>query len=157
VRIIHEHYQLQPSTPRHGEGGQSALEFALILPFFFALLFLAAEGADLLGTWLILEHASNVGARYAAVGNTLANVQTCTVSAAGGTSLTASQVEWSNDGTVGDPESVTIHGYTPYSSGLVNVLNKIAGASIPTSYTFPDITTTMRLEDASASPATTCP
>lgn len=55
--------------PRHDEIGQSGIEFAVVLPFLFLFLFLAAEAAYLLGTWIILEQAANVGTRYAAVGD----------------------------------------------------------------------------------------
>ncbi len=52
---------------RRGERGQSAVEFAIVLPFVLMFSFFMVESVRVLSTWMVLEHASREGARYGAV------------------------------------------------------------------------------------------
>lgn len=51
-----------------GEASQALAEFALILPVLLILIFGIIEGASLLRAWVTVQHAAQVGGRYAITG-----------------------------------------------------------------------------------------
>ncbi len=51
-----------------GEGSQALAEFALVLPILLVLIFSIIEGAGLFRAWVTVQHAAQVGARYAVTG-----------------------------------------------------------------------------------------
>ena len=55
---------------RDGESGQTLVEFMVVAPLLFMLLFGIIEFALLLQAWQTVQHAAQEGARYAATGRT---------------------------------------------------------------------------------------
>ena len=53
--------------PRGSEGGQTLIEFALIMPIVFLFLFVLVDFGIAMDRRLVLQHAVREGARYAAV------------------------------------------------------------------------------------------
>lgn len=157
------------------EAGQSALEFALIVPYILIFLFFTVEGTNAVKTWMILQAASREGARCAAVQSTVSTIQTCACKAAGGTDcltslLTSSNVKitcsancTNNDpstyscptqGTTPCTDSVTVSivdsssssTYTyTFQSGLVTLISGFTGGTISNTLKMA-ASTTMRLE-----------
>ena len=78
------------STERHGRSrGQAIVEFALVAPLFFLLLFGILEAARFVFYYEVLNNATREGARYAIVN--------------GANSLRGEQTGWRIDGTCADP------------------------------------------------------
>jgi Flp pilus assembly protein TadG len=61
---------------RHGDAGQTLVEFSLILPIFLLLLFALVDFGRAFFTWQIVTNASREGARAAAVQSDAATVNT---------------------------------------------------------------------------------
>lgn len=53
---------------RQGERGQTLVEFALIAPLFFMMIFGIMEGATMFHTWEAVQHSAELGSRYAVTG-----------------------------------------------------------------------------------------
>lgn len=53
---------------RRDERGQTLVEFALIAPLFFMMIFGIMEGANIFHTWEAVQHSAEMGARYAVTG-----------------------------------------------------------------------------------------
>ena len=127
----------------------------LVLPVLILFLYVMVEGMFILRTWIILEHASNVGARYAAVGNTASAVTTCTVNESGSI-LSSSNVTVSGaQGTVGNPVTVSVSYTYTYESPLLTIVKSVTGTTIPNTVTMTP-QTQMRLESQSAPISTQC-
>jgi Flp pilus assembly protein TadG len=52
------------------EGGQAMVEFALIAPLFFLLIFGFVDMARMYQSWVTIQHAAREGARYGVTGRT---------------------------------------------------------------------------------------
>lgn len=105
------------------ERGQAVVEFALVLPFLFILLFGIIQGGITLNHYLTLTDAVRAGARTASVsadlgaGGAAAAATTAMTNAAGGLALQDPQVQstWQS----GAP--VTVSAEVPYSITILGV------------------------------------
>lgn len=134
------------------EGGQSALEFVLVLPFVFVVIFLVAEATSILKTWMLLENASREGARYAAVRKTAVEVCTQTQAKAGGI-LDGAPCACGGGGICvtnakgipGSDTSVAITYLYTYKTPLIPLIAYLSGGAIDNTVTM-NARTVMRLE-----------
>lgn len=69
---------------RHGRGGTATVEFALILPVFVGLLFAIIEFGFIFRDQLLIQQVAREGARVAAVGRSVGEVQAMMTGAAQG-------------------------------------------------------------------------
>jgi len=133
-----------------GERGASVVEFVIVLPFFFVMIFFVAEMSGALKTWLVLENASREGARLAVIypRPTVDAVRQRVVNTAVNSGLSPSQVTV----TYADPARSTgsdvqvsvSHRYT-FRTPLVRLVSAVTGGAIPTSMPM-TAQTHMRLE-----------
>jgi Flp pilus assembly protein TadG len=129
---------------RRGERGQSAVEFAIVLPFVLMFTFFMVESVRVLSTWMVLEHASREGARVGAVRKPEADIRARTIQASQGI-LTAGDVTVTGaQGAPGTDVRVAVR-YT-YEPRIINGF-----ANLLLGLTMPSITlraqTHMRLEE----------
>lgn len=112
---------------RAREAGAVAVEFALVLPIFLALVLGIAEFGRAFNIQISLAEAARVTSRYAAVhctetGYSAANAQAAGVAAAPSVGLTAANIviSYSNTGTclVGNNAVVTVSYSTPWMTGF---------------------------------------
>lgn len=116
--------------PVPGERGQSAVEFAIILPFVLMFSFFMVESVRVLSTWMVLEHASREGARYGAVRKTADEIRTRTINASQGI-LTAGDVTVTGaQGAPGADVQVAVR-YTYQPQILNGFANLLLGLSLP--------------------------
>ncbi|TXI86152.1 MAG: pilus assembly protein [Cupriavidus sp.] len=68
----HQRHRRHPRTPRRPSRarGASAVEFALVAPLFFLLLFSVVDFSAMMWANLTMQHAVREGARYAVTGQT---------------------------------------------------------------------------------------
>jgi Flp pilus assembly protein TadG len=142
-----------PGT-HHDERGQSAIEFAFVLPFVFLIIFVAAEATSILKTWMVLENASREGARYAAVRKTAVEVCTQT-KAKGGDTLSglpcsscgsgASICVTNAQGVPGADTSVAISYVYTYKTPIVPLVSYFTGGIVSNKLPL-NAHTVMRLE-----------
>jgi Flp pilus assembly protein TadG len=105
---------------RHNERGAQIVEFAVVLPLLLLLALIAAEGANLLRVYQILNNGAREGARlsvlpqdyYAAVSGGMTNPQTCTFNSSIVTSpnpicQNVANYVWNNNAVGGDPTQCT--------------------------------------------------
>ena len=87
---------------RHGERGASMVEFALLAPVFFLVIFGIIEMGMIFQAWVSVQHGSQLGARFAVVG-----ASTC---ASGGTDRVSCIISEARAGIgqLKDPSSATI-------------------------------------------------
>jgi hypothetical protein len=143
----------------HRERAQALIEFALIAPFIFVLLFAIVDFSIAIDRRLVLQHAVREGARFGAVHAVCTTIENQTINESQGL-LNPSQVTVSyidkdsplngNSGNVGD--AVQVKASYPWFP----VLGELAGAigfSVPTITMTPS--GTARLEQ-SVSPTTGC-
>ncbi len=116
--------------PVRRERGQSAVEFALILPFVLMFTFFTVESVRVLSTWMVLEHASREGARYGAVRKTTNEIISRTIDQSQGI-LTASDVTVTGaQGPPGSDVQVAVH-YTYRPQILNGFANLLLGLTMP--------------------------
>lgn len=65
-----------------GEGGQSAVEFALLMPLFLVIFMVIVNFGFVFSTWINMNHAAREGARAAAVGSNETQVRSRVTSVA---------------------------------------------------------------------------
>ena len=144
---------------RRGERGQSAFEFAIVLPFIFLIIYVMVEGVLFLQQLTVLDHAVREGARSAAMGHTSAQILACVNARGGGGNLTSGQVSVLYGPATGTP----VAGATATVQGPVQV--KIAGYNYNVTSSFGSLNysipispqTTMRVEAAATgTPAAPC-
>ncbi|NBO91423.1 MAG: pilus assembly protein [Planctomycetia bacterium] len=102
---------------KNKRGGASVVEFALVAPIFFLLLFGIIEYCRLMFTWQLLNNAAREGARYAVVSTatlTTANIQT-----------------YVNNYLAGQGASQLV-GYNPSTNITVFLADPVTGAPIST-------------------------
>ena len=113
------------------EGGQAALEFALVLPILLTVVTMIAQVASVFQQYLTLTDAVRAGARVAVVSRTAADptgtAKTAVTQAAKDLGLASSDVTVDSTWTTGAPVTVTAtHGYTisiiglPITSGVLH-------------------------------------
>ncbi len=113
------------------ERGQAGLEFVLVLPFVFIVIFLVAEATSILKTWMVLENASREGARYAAVRKPQSEVVNRTIDTTDGI-LTPSNITVTNaKGTPGSDTEVKISYTYTFKTPLVRFVNYVSRDTIP--------------------------
>lgn len=113
------------------ERGQAGLEFVLVLPFVFIVIFLVAEATSILKTWMILENASREGARYAAVRKSQTDVVNRTIQTSDNI-LTAANITVVNaKGTPGTDTEVQISYTYTFQTPLVRFVNYVSRDTIP--------------------------
>jgi hypothetical protein len=131
-----------------GEQGQSGLEFVLVLPAVFIVIFLVAELSAALRTWMIIENASREGARCAVVRKTQAEAIDCAVTRSDGI-LNAGEVTIPSGvfpvvRAGGEVEVAVTHTYT-LTSPLAAFVSYVSGGSIPNTIQM-NASTHMRME-----------
>jgi Flp pilus assembly protein TadG len=109
----------------HEERGQSATEFAVVLPLLMIFLLGIVQGAVMLNHWLTLNDAVRVGARIASIdasqGQATATsaAQQAMQDAASGVTLSGVQI---TSPTWQSGDSVTVTASTPYTINLLGVV-----------------------------------
>ena len=145
---------------RHGrtvcnEKGQAALEFAFVVPFLLAFVFLFVEGVSFVNAYSLVELASREGARYGALGNTQSDTQSCTantITTPSGHLLSSSNVTVSYPAggnglsqETGDPVKVSVSYTYTFQSPLADLWKFLSGQTLTTPQ-LPPAVTVMRLE-----------
>ena len=113
------------------EGGQAAIEFAVIMPFVFLMAFFLFEGVQLMSAWTQIQHATREGARVGSVRRSEGDIIAAVTSRSNGW-LTAGDIEVAGEapgGTPGDP--VTVSAERDYTPNMLNAIASIFGASMP--------------------------
>jgi Flp pilus assembly protein TadG len=103
---------------RRGDAGQSTVEFALVLPLFFALLVLVFQVAVVGRDEILVTHAARAAVREATV-----TADPAAISAAATKSLAGARVEVLQRGAIGQPVEVrvtyTVHPGVPIVGSLL--------------------------------------
>ena len=139
---------------RRGEGGQTLVEFALILPIFVILLFALGDFGRAFYSWMIVTNAAREGARAAAVQGDVSTIDSqiygsfCSVASPpsgcgigpAGIAISRTNVQ----GTRGSQASVTVTYAFAFITPIGSMMTLIGG----TNFSAPTIssTTSMRLE-----------
>ena len=110
---------------RRRQRGQAMVEFALILPLFMVVLFLAVDFGVGLSRWAIVTNATREGARLGVTGVAAGQVRDKTSSATEGLvaagDVTVNYFDASGNGTVGDKgDSIVVR--ADYEYGLITPL-----------------------------------
>ena len=110
---------------RRRQRGQAMVEFALILPLFLVVLFLAVDFGVGLSRWAVVTNATREGARLGVTGVDRGQVRIKTASATTGLvnpgDVTVNYIDASGNGTVGDKgDSIVVS--TGYEYGLITPL-----------------------------------
>ena len=91
---------------RRKERGQSMVEFALLLPLFLIVIFLAIDFGVGLGRWVVLTNATREGARFGVTGVSPNEVATRTAATTTGLvtagDVIVNYIDISGNGTIGD-------------------------------------------------------
>lgn len=132
------------------EHGSATVEFVLILPFIFILVFFIAETAGALKTWMVIENASREGARLAITypRPSTASVQQRVVDTAVKAGVTTSQVTVTYDSPSKQPGSnveVRVQYTYQFHTPLAGLISKFSLGAISTSMAM-SARTHMRLE-----------
>ena len=131
---------------RKGEKGQSLLEFALVAPIFFVLLFAIVDFGMAFQAWITVTNAAREGARLGVVRATAADIDARVREAAG--PLDDGNLSVIVTNAEGDPgESVVVEVDYDYTliTPLGDLLGLIGGGGIGDSFTLSS-TADMRLE-----------
>jgi hypothetical protein len=128
-----------------GEGGQSLVEFALVLPIFLLVLFAIIDFGMAFNAWLTVTNSAREGGRLATVGASAADVETRVRHTAGsiGDDVTVTVTN-----AQGDPgESVVVDVSYDYSliTPMANIMGIVSHGTIGESFTLSS-TADMRLE-----------
>lgn len=130
---------------RSRETGQALVEFAMIAPFMFLLLFALVDFGRAFYTWLVVTNAAREGARVAATQQDTNAVVTRINDSISGLNSGALQITLTNvQGPRGQPVEVDLVYDFAFVSPLGEMINFVSGGSI----TDPTITShaSMRLE-----------
>ena len=121
------------SGPGDRQRGQSAVEFALVMPLFLILLFSIVDFGMGLRAWITITNSAREAARFGAVGATQANIEqrAATTSdglvSAGAVTVTGC-VDCGSGGHSGDMVTVTVPYDYQYITPLGNFVQGITGA-----------------------------
>ncbi len=131
---------------RKGEKGQSLLEFALVAPIFFLVLFAIVDFGMAFHAWITVTNSAREGARLGAVRATAAEIETRVRDTAG--SLDDGNLSVSVTNAEGDPgESVIVDVTYDYTliTPLGDLMGLVGGGAIGDTFTL-NSTADMRLE-----------
>lgn len=133
---------------RRRERGQAMVEFALLLPLFLIVIFIAVDFGVGLSRWVVLTNATREGARLGVTGVSSNEVQIKTASSTDGLvtagDVTVNYIDASGNGTTGDKgDSIVVE--TNYDYGLITPLKVLLGLGPTGSLTFSSCTD-MRME-----------
>ena len=135
--------------PRKREGGQSLVEFALVLPIFLVVLFAIVDFGMAFHAWITVTNSAREGARIGAVHAPAATIEQRVRDTADSLDQDLLTVSVSNaDDQGGQPgESVVVDVSYSYSliTPLADLLNKFSWGSIPSTLSL-DSLAEMRLE-----------
>ena len=135
--------------PRKEEGGQSLVEFALVVPIFLLVLFAIVDFGMAFHAWITVTNSAREGARIGAVHAPAATIEQRVRDTA--TSLEQANLDVSvtnADDQGGQPgESVVVDVSYSYSliTPLADLLNMVSGGTISNTFTL-DSLADMRLE-----------
>ncbi len=132
---------------RRRQRGQAMVEFALLLPLFLVVLFLAVDFGVGLSRWAVVTNSTREGARLGVTGVAPGEVASRTAFAAQGLvaagDVTVNYVDVSGNGTIGDKgDSIVVS--ADYEYGLITPLKAILSLGFD-SLTFGSCTV-MRME-----------
>ena len=139
------------------ERGQTVIEFALLAPVIFVLLFMIVDFGLALDRRITLQHAVREGARYAAVAgsNDCGKILEKTLAQAQGIDAT---VTVSYDADPGDParlgDTVTVSAQFTYEPKITNSIAGLLGVTAPSMVMTPSASSRLERE---VSPAAGCP
>jgi Flp pilus assembly protein TadG len=116
--------------PGNRQRGQSAVEFALVMPLFLILIFSIVDFGMGLRAWIAITNSAREGARAGAVGVDCANIKQRAVDTADGL-VTTSDVSVTGGvdcgGNPGNPVVVTVNYDYQYITPLGNFVQGITG------------------------------
>jgi Flp pilus assembly protein TadG len=125
-----------PSDHHRGSRGQTLIEFALVAPLIFLLLFVIVDFGIALDRRITLQHAVREGARYGAVNASVAAIKQATADQAqdligtGDVTVCYADTPFDANVTVGDVgDSVRVKAAFSYTFPILNELWKAFGGS----------------------------
>jgi len=129
-----------------GQGGQSLVEFTLVLPIFLLVLFAIIDFGMAFNAWVTVTNSAREGGRLASVGATATDVETRVRTAASSLDQGQLTVTVTNaQGTPGDPVVVNVSYKYSLITPLANIMTIFGGGTIKQTFTLSS-TADMRLE-----------
>jgi Flp pilus assembly protein TadG len=133
------------SGPGNGQGGQSLIEFALVLPVFLILVLSIVDFGWALRSWITVTNSAREGARLGAVGASCDDIKQRAVDTSANL-LTLSDVTVDNcQGDPGTSVVVTVTYHYSFITPLGAVLTTFSGGSLPSTITMTS-SSDMRIE-----------
>lgn len=130
---------------KHGERGQSLVEFALVLPVFLLIVMATIDFGWAMRNWITATNAAREGARLGVTGASTAAITNRVVSTSAGV-VSAGNVSVQNaQGQAGENVTVRVTFNYEYITPLGGLLSFLTGGAVPNPLPV-STTTVMRLE-----------